>query len=131
MMEILSRQSIVDDDVEQNDESQNIIQGLQNKTVSDDVGMKKADVTTNVCGETTIIDLGQDSSIQGGVELNNATPLEGSSVILGEQNIVQDGVTFIQDLLTLFDFKGSAKRTLCGIVLFKLSTFFSHVFAGP
>ncbi len=29
---------------------------------------------------------------------------EGSSVILGEQNIVQDGVTFIQDLLTLVDF---------------------------
>jgi hypothetical protein len=25
-------------------------------------------------------------------------------VILGEQNIVQDGVTFIQDLLTLVDF---------------------------
>ncbi len=26
---------------------------------------------------------------------------------------------------------GSTKRTLCGIVLFKLNTFFSHVFAGP
>jgi hypothetical protein len=26
---------------------------------------------------------------------------------------------------------GSTKRTLCGILLFKLNTFFSHVFAGP
>jgi hypothetical protein len=53
--------------------------------------MEKADETTNVCGETTIIDLGKDLSIQGGVEMNNATPLQGSSVILGEQNIVHDG----------------------------------------
>ncbi len=30
-------------------------------------------------------------SIQGGVELNNATPLDSSSVILGEQDIVHDG----------------------------------------
>ncbi len=36
--------------------------------------------------------------------MNYATPLEGSLVILGEQNIVQDGVTFIQDMLTLVDF---------------------------
>jgi hypothetical protein len=36
--------------------------------------------------------------------MNNATPLEGSSVILGEQNIVHDGETFIQDQLTLVDF---------------------------
>jgi hypothetical protein len=42
--------------------------------------MEKADETTNVCGETTIIDLGKDLSVQGGVEMNNATPLEGSSV---------------------------------------------------
>ncbi len=34
---------IADDDVIQNDVSQNIIKGLQNKTVSDDVGMEKAD----------------------------------------------------------------------------------------
>ncbi len=27
--------------------------------------------------------------------------------------------------------KGLTKRTLCGIVLFKLNTFFSHVFTGP
>ncbi len=41
-------ESIIDDDVEQNDVSQNIIQGFQNKTVSDDVGMEKADETTKV-----------------------------------------------------------------------------------
>ncbi len=82
-------ESIVDDDVEQ-DVSQNIIQGLQNKTVSKDVGMEKAIETTNLCGETTIIDLGKDLSIQGSVEMNNATPLEGSSLILGEQNIVHN-----------------------------------------
>ena len=35
--------------------------------------------------------MGKDLSIQGGVEMNNATPLEGSSVILGEQDIVLDG----------------------------------------
>ena len=66
--------SIVDDDVEQNEVSQNIIQGLQNKTVSNDVGMEKAD------------------------------EMEGSSVILGEQNIVHDRETFIQDQLTTVDF---------------------------
>ncbi len=33
--------SIIDDDVEQNEVSQIIIQGLQNKTVSNDVGMEK------------------------------------------------------------------------------------------
>ncbi len=35
--------SMVDDDVEQNDVSTNIIQGLQKDTVSDDVEMEKAD----------------------------------------------------------------------------------------
>ena len=30
--------------------------------------------------------------------------MEGSSVIIGEQNIVQDEVIFIQDLLTMVDF---------------------------
>jgi hypothetical protein len=74
--------SIVADDVEQNDVSENIIQGLQKKTISKDVGMEKANETTDVCGETTIIDLGKDLSIQSGVEINNATSLEGSSVIL-------------------------------------------------
>ncbi len=58
-----------------------------NKSIVDE----KAVEATNVCGETTIIDLGKDSSIQGGVEMNDATQLEGSSVILGEQNIVHNG----------------------------------------
>jgi hypothetical protein len=70
--------SIVDDDVEQNDVSQNIIQGLQNDTVSKDVGMEKADETTNINGETSFIDPGKELSLQGGVEMNNATSLEGS-----------------------------------------------------
>ncbi len=35
--------------------------------------------------------MGKDLSIQGGVEMNNTTPLEGSSVILGEQDIILDG----------------------------------------
>jgi hypothetical protein len=59
------------------------IQGLQNKTVSKDVGMEKADETTK--------DLSKVLFIQGDVEMNNATLLEGSSVILGEQDIVLDG----------------------------------------
>jgi hypothetical protein len=83
--------SIDDGDVEQNDVSQNIIQGLQNETVSKDVGMEKADETTNVNVETSFIDPGKDLSIQGGVEMNNATPLEGSSVNIGEQDILLDG----------------------------------------
>jgi hypothetical protein len=78
--------------------------------------MEKADEITDCSGhvnkdcddridrETTIIDLGKDLSIQGQVEMNNATPLEVSSVIIEEQNIVQDGVAFIQDLLTTVDF---------------------------
>ncbi len=108
-------ESMVDDDVEQNDVSQSIIQGLQKETVSDDVEMK-ADETTDASGhvikdcddrideENTIIDWGKDLSIQGGVEMNDATPMEGGSVIIGEQNIVQDGLTFIQELLTTVDF---------------------------
>ncbi len=47
-----------------------------------DVGMEKADETTN--------DPGKDLSIQGDVEMNNATLLKGNSVILGEQDIVLD-----------------------------------------
>ncbi len=57
--------------------------------------MEKADETTNVCGETIIIDLGKNLYIQGGVEMNNALTLEGISVIFEEQNIVQDGLTSI------------------------------------
>ncbi len=41
-------ESIFHNDVEQNDVSQNIIQGLQNKTVNKDVGLEKAVETTNV-----------------------------------------------------------------------------------
>jgi hypothetical protein len=74
--------------------------------------MEKADETTIVCGETTIIDLGKDLSIQGGVEMNNATPLEGSSVIFGEQNVVQGEMTFIQDLFTLVDFNNDEDQVL-------------------
>jgi hypothetical protein len=108
MMQMLSRQNqLLMMMLNKNDASQNIIQGLQNETVSDDVEMEKADETTDASGhvnkdcddridrKTTIIDLGKDLSIQGGVEMNNATPMEGSSVIIGEQNIVQDRVTFI------------------------------------
>jgi hypothetical protein len=36
--------------------------------------------------------------------MNDATLMEGGSVIFGEQNIVQDGLTFIQELLTMVDF---------------------------
>ncbi len=109
-------ESMVDDDVEQNDVSQNIIQGLQKETVSDDVEIEKADETTDASGhvnidcndrideENIIIGQGKDLSIQGGVEMNGVTPMEGISVIIVEQNVVQDGVTFIQDLLTTADF---------------------------
>ncbi len=43
-------ESMVDDDVEQNDVSTNINQGLQKETVSDDVEMEKADKTTDAFG---------------------------------------------------------------------------------
>jgi hypothetical protein len=66
--------------------------------------MEKADETTNVNGETSFIDPGKELSLQGGVEMNNATSLEGNSVILEQQNIEQDRVTLIQDLLTMVDF---------------------------
>jgi hypothetical protein len=36
--------------------------------------------------------------------MNDATPMEGGSVIIGEQNIAQDGLTFIQELLTTVNF---------------------------
>ena len=44
--------------------------------------MENADKTINVRRETNISDLGNDLSIQGHVEMKNATPLEGSSVNL-------------------------------------------------
>jgi hypothetical protein len=78
--------------------------------------MEKADETTDASGhvnkdcddrideQNTIIDQGKDFSSHGGVEMNDANPMEGGSVIIGEQNIVHDGMTFIQDLLTMVDF---------------------------
>jgi hypothetical protein len=80
-------ESMVDDDVEQNDVSTNINPGLQKETVSDDVEMEKADKTTDAFGhvnkdcddrideENTIIDRGRDSSIQDGVEMNDVSTI--------------------------------------------------------
>ncbi len=68
-------QSMVDNDVDQNDVSTNINWGLQKETVSDDVEMEKADETTHAFGhvntdcddrigeENAIIDQGRDLSI--------------------------------------------------------------------
>jgi hypothetical protein len=44
--------------------------------------------------------------------MNNPTPLEGSSVIIEEQNIVQDGVTFIQEKLSTVDFNNNEDQVL-------------------
>ncbi len=46
-------ESMVDDDVEQNDVSTTIDQGLQEETVSDDVEMEKADKTTDAFGHAS------------------------------------------------------------------------------
>ncbi len=102
----------MDYDVEHNNISQ---KELQIQCAHDSEEVNTVDKATNVnkdCDdrmdrETTIIDLGKDLSIQSHVEMNNATPLEGSSVIIDKQNIVQDGVDFIQDLLTTVDFNNS------------------------
>jgi hypothetical protein len=72
-MQMLSRQNqLLMIMLNKNDVSQNIIQGLQNKTVSDDVEMEKANESTDasghvnkgcddrIDGETTIIDLGKE-----------------------------------------------------------------------
>jgi hypothetical protein len=45
-------------------------------------------------------------------------------------NILWNRSTLLKLEKTIIN-KGSTKRTLCGIVLFKLNTFFSHVFACP
>jgi hypothetical protein len=70
--------------------------------------MEKADETTGAAGRTghvnkdrddrideenTIIDQGKDLFIHDGVEKNDTTLMEGGSVIIGEQNIEQDGLT--------------------------------------
>ncbi len=75
--------------------------------VDDDfVSQKESPVQcTHDCEEANIVDkaTGKDLSIQGGVKMNDATQLKGSSVIFGEQIIIQDGVTSIKDLLALVD----------------------------
>ncbi len=48
---------------------------------------------------------------QGDVEQNNDSFLEGCSLILGEWNIVQDGVIFIEDKMTLLDFDNAEDQT--------------------
>jgi hypothetical protein len=98
-------ESIFDNHVEDNDISQNTIQSSQKEIFNDDVEMEKADETTDATGhvnkdcddrideEHTIIDQGKDLSVQDCVEMNDPTQMEGGSVIIGEQNIVQDGLT--------------------------------------
>ncbi len=117
-------ESMVDDDVEQNDVSTNINQGLQKEIVSDDVEMEKADKTTDAfgCASTdcddridegnTIIDQGRDLFIQDGVQMNYAStiiehevqednvPLIQTNTPIGEQSIVQSGLALVQELLT-------------------------------
>jgi hypothetical protein len=78
---------MVDDDVQHNDVSQHIIQGLQKETVGNDVVMKKADKTTDATGnvnkdcddrtdeKNTIIHQGKDLSIQDGVEMYDASTI--------------------------------------------------------
>ncbi len=48
---------------------------------------------------------------QGDVEQNNDPFLEGCSAIPGEQNIVQDGVIFIEDKMTSLDFDNAEDKT--------------------
>ncbi len=43
--------------------------------------------------------------------MENTDKMEVSSVILGEQNIVHDGETFIQDQLTMVDFHNDEDQT--------------------
>ena len=43
--------------------------------------------------------------------MEKAEEMEGSSVILGEQNIVHDGEIFIQDQLTTVDFNNDEDQT--------------------
>jgi hypothetical protein len=78
--------SSADNEVEQNNASPLNIQDIQNEHSNNNVGMEDTD------------------KIQGDDEQNNTSCLEGGSVIPEEQNIVQDGVLFIEDKLTLLDF---------------------------
>jgi hypothetical protein len=79
-------ESMVDDDVEHNDVSQ---KELLVQCAHDSEEVNTVDKAT-----------GNNLSIQGGVEMNDAIPLEGSTVIFGGQNIVQDGVTSIDAAAT-------------------------------
>ncbi len=69
-------ESIVENDVEKMMYPKILFKAYKMKLLAKDVGMENADETTNVCRETTISDLGKDLSIQGGVEMKNATPSE-------------------------------------------------------
>jgi hypothetical protein len=46
-------------------------------------------------------------------------------------NNVNNGNNVINENNVINGNKGSTKHTLCGIILFKLNTFFNHVFSGP
>ncbi len=85
--------SSADNEVEQNDASQLNIQDIKNEEDNNDAGMEDTD------------------EIQGDDEQNNTPFLEGGSVICEEQNIVQDGVLFIEDKLTLLDFDNVEDQT--------------------
>jgi hypothetical protein len=85
---------------------------------TDAFGHVKKDCDDRIDEENTIIDQGRDLPIQDGVDMNDAstiieheiqednvsfiqtnTPMAGGSVNIGEQNIVQGGLTFTQELL--------------------------------
>ncbi len=68
------------------------IQDFQHENVHNNDGMENTDET------------------RGDVEQNNDSFLEGCSTILGEQNIVQDGVIFIEDKMTLLDFDNAEEN---------------------
>ena len=68
-------------------------QDFQHENVHNNDGMENTDET------------------QGDEEQNNDSFLEGCSVILGEQNIVQDGVIFIEDKMTLLNFDNAEDQT--------------------
>ncbi len=85
--------SSANDEVEQNDVSQKYIQDFQHENVHHNDGMENTDET------------------QGNVEWNNDPFLEGCSAILGEQNIAQDGVIFIEDKMTSLDFDNAEDQT--------------------
>ncbi len=54
---------------------------------------------------------GYKKTVSNDVGKEKADEMEGSSVILGEQNIVHDGEIFIQDHLTTVDFNNDEDQT--------------------